>query len=574
MQYQGVRVYFKNYKCFDEKLAGFDDIKNLNIIIGRNNSGKSSLLDIFKHLIQEDFSFPEASYHLKKHEPTIEIHRNLTQNVLETVFQKRRTSSDGILGNHWHYGKEYIGKLAKAEGVSSNNYQIISVQKPATIDANPNPHIEELYDTSHLRKLGAIFENPFAGKELARIHAERDIVPEPDTNTAIQNNGTGVTNIIQRYLNKVEKNSSVVDEDILNALNTIFEPEFTFKSIHCQQKDNGYWEIYLSEEGKTHIALSLSGSGLKTVIMVLTYIHILPKEKKKKLSEFIFCFEELENNLHPALLRRLINYLHHISIEHGCPIFITTHSNVLIDQYSACEDSQIIHVSSKNNVSSATTAKTYICNCNILDDLDIRASDILQSNGVIWVEGPSDRIYLNRWIAEHTNGQLQEGLHYQCIYYGGRILSHFDTSTENNELINILTFNRNAAILMDSDKKTSSTGLNSTKKRLKAGFEENSLMVWVTKGKEIENYLPPEAIAKHIGKTSVKQIETYEDFHESYAPTLSVTRKSYMTNKAKKSILAERLTPEINQTNMYTLDLEKQLNDLCQQIRQWNGIES
>ena len=33
-----------------------------------------------------------------------------------------------------------------------------------------------------------------------------------------------------------------------------------------------------------------------------------------------------------------------------------------------------------------------------LDDIGIKASDILQSNGIIWVEGPSDRIYINKWI--------------------------------------------------------------------------------------------------------------------------------------------------------------------------------
>ena len=38
----GVKV--SQYKCFKEIPGGFDCIKNLNLIIGRNNSGKSSLL--------------------------------------------------------------------------------------------------------------------------------------------------------------------------------------------------------------------------------------------------------------------------------------------------------------------------------------------------------------------------------------------------------------------------------------------------------------------------------------------------------------------------------------------------
>ena len=32
----------------------------------------------------------------------------------------------------------------------------------------------------------------------------------------------------------------------------------------------------------------------------------------------------------------------------------------------------------------------------VLSNLGIRASELLQSNGVIWVEGPSDRVYIKR----------------------------------------------------------------------------------------------------------------------------------------------------------------------------------
>ena len=35
-------------------------------------------------------------------------------------------------------------------------------------------------------------------------------------------------------------------------------------------------------------------------------------------------------------------------------------------------------------------------NYDVLDDLGAKASDIFQSNGIIWVEGPSDRIYIKK----------------------------------------------------------------------------------------------------------------------------------------------------------------------------------
>ena len=36
----------RNYKCFEGEEQGYDVILPINVIIGRNNSGKSSLLDL------------------------------------------------------------------------------------------------------------------------------------------------------------------------------------------------------------------------------------------------------------------------------------------------------------------------------------------------------------------------------------------------------------------------------------------------------------------------------------------------------------------------------------------------
>ena len=53
-------VKFRNYKCFKNEWAGFDEIKPINVIIGKNNSGKSSLLELIEVIYTEknlDISF-------------------------------------------------------------------------------------------------------------------------------------------------------------------------------------------------------------------------------------------------------------------------------------------------------------------------------------------------------------------------------------------------------------------------------------------------------------------------------------------------------------------------------------
>ncbi|MFM9597423.1 hypothetical protein ACKI1O_49810, partial [Streptomyces scabiei] len=87
---------------------------------------------------------------------------------------------------------------------------------------------------------------------------------------------------------------------------------------------------------------------------------------------------------------------------------------------------------------------------------------------------PSDRIYLNRWIELWSEGSLREGTHYQIIFYGGRLLSHLSAQSPEDvaSCISILNTNRNAIILIDSDKRSKSTPINETKKRIQNEFAE------------------------------------------------------------------------------------------------------
>jgi len=39
-------ISFRGHDCFKKEWAGFNSIKPVNVIIGRNNTGKSRLLDL------------------------------------------------------------------------------------------------------------------------------------------------------------------------------------------------------------------------------------------------------------------------------------------------------------------------------------------------------------------------------------------------------------------------------------------------------------------------------------------------------------------------------------------------
>ncbi|RWU12032.1 hypothetical protein EGC76_02225 [Pseudidiomarina gelatinasegens] len=145
----------------------------------------------------------------------------------------------------------------------------------------------------------------------------------------------------------------------------------------------------------------------------------------------------------------------------------------------------------------STQAKSNICN-----DLGYKASDILQANCIIWVEGPSDRIYLNFWLSSKAP-DLVEGIHYSIMFYGGKSFSHLsgvdnDVSDRVEDFISIRALNRYSVIVFDSDKASSQSRLSSTKQRLKQEFDNGPGYTWVTAGREIENYLDAEALEMSI----------------------------------------------------------------------------
>ena len=113
----------------------------------------------------------------------------------------------------------------------------------------------------------------------------------------------------------------------------------------------------------------------------------------------------------------------------------------------------------------------------------------MQANAVVWVEGPSDRIYLKHWISI-VDPKFAEGIHYSIMFYGGRLLSHLSADDEKiSEFMQLRALNRYFAIVMDSDEAAPHPRVNATRLRLKHEFELHGSVAWITKGREIENYI-------------------------------------------------------------------------------------
>ena len=442
----------------------------------------------------------------------------------------------------------------------------------------PLESVSAPFGSNYLPEISAVLAknigNPFRYLTFKRLLADRDVLPEVDEGSPeVLPNGEGTTRTIEHFLNKRYLPSHLVEQKVLLDLNKIFEPDGSFSRLLVQQLENGRWEIYLQEEQKGPVPLSQSGSGVKTVLLVLAFVHLIPHLENNQLSQYLFGFEELENNLHPALQRRLLLYLRTIAAEERCRFFLTTHSSVAIDLFANDEHAQIIHVSHGGDCASVKSVLTFNDSRNVLDELDVRASDLLQSNGLVWVEGPSDRLYFNRWIELMFEGSIKENAHYQCLYYGGSLLAHFsadDPDVNANNAVKVLRVNRNAIMLLDSDRSRRGDELNDTKNRIIAEVVEIAGMAWVTDGRTIENYLPDEAIRSRYGISVLPRRTRFSDFSIYLDRLMPGEGRRFLKNK---TLFAEKMLPHITKQGIEeTLDLANQVRAAGELIKRWNGI--
>lgn len=564
-----------NLKCIGADPQGFIRLARVNVIVGRNNSGKSSLLELVEAAVADKAEFSSNLFHAGQ-TPSVLIETTLDEDDIRRTFPGN-TSGGAISGNHFEYGRNLIGarftaRLTRTPG----QREFGGMRNPA----KPEETYEHARSTAgeYLNRLcGLASRNPFQGKTYRRLAAERNISPEADTSgtSEIRPDGTGATNAIQQFLNKSSLPRDVVRVDLLSALNEIFNPDTVFDEIVCRQLPDARWEIFLSEKHKGLVALSQSGSGLKTVILTLCLLHLTPKLENKKPGDFILAFEELENNLHPALQRRLLSYLAHHAGVQDVGMFITTHSSVAIDLFNKDPDATIVHVTHNGKHSTCTQVRAFVETHGVLDDLDIRASDLLQANGIVWVEGPSDRVYINRWIQLWSDGQLREGNHYQCVFYGGRLLAHISADAPDAESggVSILRINRNAFIVIDSDKRSEEDALNATKTRVLTEIESIGGGSWVTDGREIENHIPFDALKSWPELSAAlevppKQYESLFDYLDSRVAGLG---KKYLSQKAA---LAEKICGHMTKEHLKAdLHTARQLDALASRIRTWNRLK-
>lgn len=273
----------------------------------------------------------------------------------------------------------------------------------------------------------------------------------------------------------------------------------------------------------------------------------------------ICLLEEPEVHMHPKLQRRMFEQVLQIAKDKALQLVISSHSAAVINAA----------VGHNIKIFSAQGQKIVEANiAEVLDRLGYQAADLLQANCVIWVEGPSDRMYINSWL-QAKDPNLKEGLHYSIMFYGGRLFSHLTASeTAVDDLISLRRLNRNSAIVFDSDKSSPNAVLTDTKQRLQEEFSTGNGLAWVTEGREIENYLDEVALRNSLKQVHPSMVRPVGSGmwanllkYEVNTEHSSAKNKAPLRTGNKVEVASHFL--KHNCVNFKVLDLEKRLDELC-----------
>jgi ABC-type branched-subunit amino acid transport system ATPase component len=258
----------------------------------------------------------------------------------------------------------------------------------------------------------------------------------------------------------------------------------------------------------------------------------------------LILLDEPDRHLHPSLQRVLLELVAEESRRSGAQIMLATHSSVLVNPELCARAGARVIIVAKGRCEMLTDAR------HVLDDLGVTSGDLVQANGVIWVEGPSDRIYIKRWMelfAESIGeSPFIERVHYAFVSYGGALLKHIGLSEDKPDRVNLRSVNRNFSVVIDRDFTGSEGVLGEDKRRL---IQEASLLdqedsVWVTERYTIESYLPgswaprrTHVIEDHAGRVKITGISKV-DFARRFAEEPMAWEESFVTDSDLPSRIA------------------------------------
>ena len=442
----------KNYKGITSDLE-LRELGHINVLCGKNNSGKTSILEVIGKHWQDSEKFA--------------LGKKINKDELVGPFNRQAVQKNTNVHENQEWFAKYCDESIKKEAILYTD----------TID----DHINDMSDYQKnfiYRHSGAMFDfnfnhilvNFFADLEgkynPMLIPPKRSINYSPAVTVLkdryYKNNGEYVANLLFDLKSKDPGASEVETYNkIDNAFETITGCSFSISMSQVREH-----ELLLSFNIPNNIKQWVSGDaaglGLSDVLVLVTFIIASDST--------LILIEEPENHLHPEMQRK---FLHFIKTIKDKQFIISTHSNVFLDPYVV---DKIFFVEYEGGVK--VTDKT--SKSEMLYNIGYSVADNLVSDMLLLVEGPTDIPVFHAifdWMG------LEEKYNIRLWPLGGDIMSYLDLS--------VFTERNNVFAVIDSDPPS-----HKIRKKFQEKCEEYKIPCRTLERYAIENYFTLDAIKK------------------------------------------------------------------------------
>lgn len=423
--------YFKGLDSIELKDCG-----NLNVIVGKNNSGKSSIL----HAID----IAALALNSRNWEP----------------FQLKRNIED-LFSN---IGKFEINLTYKDDTkiqISTNN-----------TNNRSNPIITP--GPSEIQKFKSILIQPSlsAGLITRRVISPKQVLAFINSYQYSQVNSLDILYAIKYYA--THNQLGFIPEDYNKLINEIIHYFPELENIESDRTEEDISTLNYEEYGKK-LDIIYSGTGL------LHFLEVLLKITISKAN--IVLLDEPESALHPDLQRQFIEFLHRISEEKKIQFFLATHSQVLLNYADLVTIYRITNKKGKREVSQISKDAVH----TILSDLGLRASDIFNQDICILLEGQSDVIFFEHIIRKLYKEEFKN-IAVATLQYGGGAAEGINKGSI--KISNIVPAQKYIFWIHDRDAKPSEKPASNATKFKNSIEKNNGFKCHIWKKREIEYYYP------------------------------------------------------------------------------------
>jgi hypothetical protein len=374
-------IELRNFRSIGEEPIILKPWNKCNVLIGQNNSGKSNVIKAVRRVsavfTKDRSGAPEDALHTLTE---IDLHQRLSGNAFKfRLYIGLDDSEDSELAEllenktcyfdfSWVFRQkpEVIDhSLAYIDGFYRAN-KLLSLLTNRHFSSRVGPKAIQDTFTQHSERIWSVFRKalPFT----YFIPEFRKMQPGEEYTL----DGAKLTNLLRSWQHPdIGKDE---DRQKFDQVEGFLRHLLHLPHAELEVTSDGEPPTLIISNGDLRLPLSSYGTGVHELIILVTAVL--------SIENAICCIEEPEIHLHPRLQREFIEF---ITMETSNQYLISTHSPTFNNAINAREDVQVFHLQMENEATvGGPILKDTDC-LTALHDLGVKASDLLQSNCIIWV---------------------------------------------------------------------------------------------------------------------------------------------------------------------------------------------